>query len=269
MSNEIAIIQDKDLELIRDTYCKGATPDEFSLFVQTANRLGLSPVGRQVFAIKRWDSNLRREVMQPMVSIDGLRLVAERSGKYAGQTQPMWCGEDGVWKDVWVKSTPPSAAKVGVLRHDFKDPLYAIAVYSSYCQRNKEGNPMALWGKMPELMLSKCAEALALRKAFPQELSGVYSPDEMGVEEEQQPEKPRQVAHQDAKLELETQAKEMAKEVELCDTQEKLHAVLVRFAPVMAELDKRGKAWHKRMTSIVETKRASFGLAEVQDAEIV
>lgn len=258
MSNEIAIIQDKDLALVRDTYCKGASQDEFNLFVQTANRLGLSPVARQVYAVKRWDGQLKREVMQPMVSIDGLRLVAERSGKYAGQTPPMWCGEDGVWHDVWVKTSPPSAAKVGVLRHDFKEPLYAVAVYSSYCQKNRDGQPMALWGKMPELMLSKCAEALALRKAFPQELSGVYAAEELVDDAPEVEEKHRQVAHQDEKESMELKAKEMASEVGGCDTPEKFHDVLVRFAPVMAELDKRAKPWHKRMTTLIEAKRSSF-----------
>jgi len=156
----------EQLETIKRTVALGTSDMEFRLFVEMCRSSGLDPFRKQIYAIMRGGK------MTVQVGIDGLRAIAARSGDYEGQLGPLWCGEDGVWKDAWLSPKPPAAAKVGVLRRGFREPLWAVARFSSYAQEN-------LWRKMPEVMIAKVAEALALRKAFPESTSGLYEETEM------------------------------------------------------------------------------------------
>ena len=166
--------------LVRELYAPGTSDLEFEHFVEVCATRGLNPLAKQIYCVMRWDGKQKREVPTIQTSIDGYRLIAQRTGQYRGQVGPQWCGADGVWREVWLETQPPAAARVGVIREGFAEPLYGVARWSSYVQTTKDGNPAKFWAQMPDVMLAKVAESLALRKAFPEELSGLYTTEEMG-----------------------------------------------------------------------------------------
>lgn len=172
------------LQLLKNTIARGTTDDEFQLFVHVCKTRRIDPFSKLIYPVKRYDSKLQQEVMALQSSIDYFRLAAERTGMYAGQLGPQWCGDDGDWKDVWLAKTQPRAARVGVLRKDFQEPLWAVALWDGYAQtyfnRKSQSDELApFWKRMGPLMLAKCAEALALRRAFPEDLAGLYVGEEM------------------------------------------------------------------------------------------
>lgn len=157
------------------------TAPELSGFLHLCQRTKLDPFSRQIYLIGRWNKKAGREVFTAQTAIDGYRVIAHRAATEAacalGYEDTLWCDASGTWRDVWLEDKPPAASKVTVLRNGQR--FSAVARYSEYVQTYPSGDPSGLWAKMPAGQTAKCAEALALRKAFPHDLAGVYTAEEM------------------------------------------------------------------------------------------
>ena len=135
--------------------------EELAPLVAVAELRRLNPLLRQIWFVKRAGQ------WTPMVSIDGLRLIAQRSGRYAGQSEPEYV-HDTAGKLV--------ACKVAVYRSDWPAdrPAWGVAYLREYADARSP-----FWRDKPYLMVAKVSEALALRKGFPDETSGLYVTEEM------------------------------------------------------------------------------------------
>lgn len=154
------------------------------VFLHQAQKTGLDPFAKQLYMIARWDAQSGGHKFTIQAGIDGLRVIAERTGRYEGRTPIQWCGEDGVWRNVWLNpKQPPVAARCAVYKRGFREPLEGVAHWSEFVQTKKGGDPTHMWATKGVHMLGKVAEALALRAAFPQDLSGIYTPEEVGEDD--------------------------------------------------------------------------------------
>lgn len=187
MTQTSLIIQQKDLDTYRKHYAPKSTPEEWELFIETCQAYGLSPMRKQIYLVSRpvWNAQLQREEWKatPQVSIEGLRDMAARRGKYQGRVGPFWKGKKGEWTDCWNidDGDHPYAAKVGVWKEGFREPLFAVVYFHEMAQYTGQGDKRKLnktWDKMGIIMLAKCAEAASIRASFP-ETSGLYIHEEM------------------------------------------------------------------------------------------
>lgn len=149
-------------------------PGDLQIFLHECQKTGLDPFQKQIYLIRRGDKSTIQ------VGIDGLRTIARRAvmktGEAFGEAPILWCGGDGVWRNVWLSQQAPAAAKTSVKRGE--GTFTAVALFREFAPMYN-GKLSGLWAKMPAHMIGKVAEAHALRKAFPAEMSGMYTDDEM------------------------------------------------------------------------------------------
>ena len=161
--SQLQVFNQDQVSLIKTQIAKDATNDELKLFLYQCQRTGLDPLTRQIYFVKRGGR------MTIQTSIDGFRVIAERSGKYAGQDEPVYTYDE---------SGEILKCSINVYKFNEQGVRYpaatGVAFYKEYYP-----NPMNLQKTLKHTMIAKVAESLALRKAFPQDLSGLYTTDEM------------------------------------------------------------------------------------------
>ena len=181
---EVAVIQTRDLlsssDLtdLRNTKFKGFTDSEVNYARSVCAHLQLNPLLNQIHFVKRKNNADGTYSVTVQVGIDGFRLAAERTGKYAGSDDPIFEYRQG---DTQKKQPSKATVTVYKMIDGVRVPFTASARWEEYYPG--EGKMGAMWRKMPHGQLGKCAEALALRKAFPAELSALRTDEEMAQSE--------------------------------------------------------------------------------------
>jgi phage recombination protein Bet len=170
---------DQQLAALQQLGIRDVTKADMRVFMHYCQKTGLDPFARQIYMIgrKMKDGSTRQTIQ---VGIDGFRVIAQRAARRDGAVlsygDTVWYDGTGQPYDVWVYPDPPAAAKVTVYR-DGK-PFPGIARFASFAAYGKDGKLTGLWPVMGDHLIAKCAEAQALRRAFPQDLEGLLTPDE-------------------------------------------------------------------------------------------
>ncbi len=219
-SSNIIEYSPEKIDLIKRTVCKGATDDELQLFLYVANKSGLDVFSRQIHAIKRYDSSAQREVMSFQTGIDGYRLIASRTGLHAGTEPATFVIDDNT--GALISATVTVYKIVAGQRVSFS----ATARYSEYVALKKDKTPNIFWLTKPFLMLEKCAESLALRKAFPAELSGIYTNEEMEQADNQSE---REIKEPEIVMMTEADKKSILLDIESTDSLSELEIAFKQF----------------------------------------
>jgi len=167
--NSATEFDSEQIEVLRNTIFKGYTDNEMKFALAVCNRTGLDPFVRQIHFTKRANKRTGNSDIVMTTGIDGFRLTANRSHAYAGSDDPAFK----------LVSEKPVEATVTVYKivQGIRCPFTATARWVEFYPG--DGPDGFMWRKMPFVMLGKCAEAQALRKAFPAELSNIYSHEEM------------------------------------------------------------------------------------------
>lgn len=182
--------------ILRQIGLEDATDGDLNLFFHVCRTTGLDPFRKQIYMIGRntkvveWveddrAQNGRRRIEKWVTKytiqtgIDGYRRNGREAAKRLGDSLtfdgPYWCGEDGEWREVWPAKKPPVAAKFTVFRNG--EPFSAVVHYDEFVQTNSNGQPNSMWDRMPRNQTAKCAEAMAFRRAYPDDFSGLLFED--------------------------------------------------------------------------------------------
>ncbi len=202
-------------DLIKKQLCKNINDEELQFFAAVCKKTGLDPFMKQIYAVKRGDQ------MTIQTSIDGYRLIAERTGRYAPGRE-----------STFVYKGDKLFSATSYVKKQTKDGTWHEISVCAHFDEYKPNYKSQFWDTKPHVMLAKCAESLALRKSFPNELSGLYTADEMDQAEnsyshsKESPTKPKESPSKP--LINSEQAQELQELFDKCssENQEKMHTYL-------------------------------------------
>lgn len=187
----------QQLSLIRRTVAADTTSDEFDMFVEVCRRVGLDPFRKQIYCLVYNKDKADKRKVAFITGIDGFRAVAQRNGDYRPDDE-----EPGIVMDA--ERADPATNPLGIVKAVVRaykrcsDGWHAVIgtayweefapLQEEWAYNEQEGKRRPTgkfelaagnWRKMPRVMIAKCAEAQALRRGWPEDLSGIYSPEEM------------------------------------------------------------------------------------------
>ncbi len=268
--------------MIRQQYAKGASEQEFAVLLEQARLKRLNPLLGQIHFVKRttWSKELGyHEVWATQTSIDGFRSIADETGLYDGQDEPEFTYEAIVnQKNGEVLGKRLVSAKVRVYRKDIQRAFPAICIMDEFVQKTKNGDVTKMWAEKPHVMLAKCAEAAALRKAFPQQLGDLYTKEEI-VQAEDTPNAGAQIAGAMAPKPAALAAPapppidQALQRITKCETNDQLDEVVTELSPVFkkkAEREVLRVATTKRREEIAarDISKAEQPAEDIADGEV-
>lgn len=187
----------KQLDLIRRTVANDLNADEFDMFINIARQNGLDPFKKQIYAVVYNKDKIDKRKVSFITGIGGYRAIAQRSGLYRpdedaprivkaedlkddlnplgidyAEVKVHRYGPDGKWYPItgrayWLEFAP--------IKDEWAENANGKWAPTGKQTLDRSGN----WGKMPHVMLAKCAEADALRKGWPEDLGALYVDAEM------------------------------------------------------------------------------------------
>ena len=244
------IIPQSQERIIRDVYAKTLDDNEFEVFKMICRRTRLDPTKKQIVAVKRWNKALGKEVMTPQTTIDGYRAIGNRSGTCAGVKTVYHYAPDGS-----VEGATTIIKKI--LASGVVAEFEGYAKMSEYIPQ-KAGEDF-MYKQKPHVMIGKCSEALAWRRAYPEDMSGIYIEEELMMQDT-----PVAMTFDDA------QVMEMLQKCSTMDQYKALQADIVGMKYKISNMDQVRKVAIETMNRLKGTHaKASAPANKVVDAKVV
>lgn len=170
---------------LKSSLYPGASDASVDLVLSYCRAAGLDPMQKPVHIVPMWDSKARemRDVVMPGIGL--YRTNAARTGEFAGMSEPEFgpmvterLGNRDVTFPEWCRVTVSRRLPSGHLAQ-FTAVEYWIENYAIKGGKDQDQSPNAMWTKRPRGQLAKCAQAQALRMAFPEATGSMPTAEEM------------------------------------------------------------------------------------------